>query len=132
MSVATSSGTTSAAHARCQGRREVARLVGVRQEDALRLFGVDYLSEREDEAVRGVVLQRRVDAGVSMLESFFASITIAEVIGDPDASKPLCEVAAGVTGSSASTPATGTPLPRRRCTIRKRRSKVSERWACRM
>jgi Rrf2 family nitric oxide-sensitive transcriptional repressor len=45
-------------------------------------------------------LHRRVDAGLSLLESFFACSTIAEVIGDLDASKPLCEVAARVTGPS--------------------------------
>jgi Rrf2 family nitric oxide-sensitive transcriptional repressor len=47
-------------------------------------------------------LHGRIDAGLSMLETLFACSTIAEVIGDPDAGKSLCEVAAGVTGSLTS------------------------------
>ena len=53
-------GDERALHARGQRRREVARLVGVRQEHALGLLGRDQLREREHEAVGGVVLQRGI------------------------------------------------------------------------
>jgi len=44
----------------------------------------------------------RIDAGLSMLETVFACSMFADVIGDPGAGKPLCEVAAGVTCSLTS------------------------------
>jgi Rrf2 family transcriptional regulator, nitric oxide-sensitive transcriptional repressor len=36
-------------------------------------------------------LHRRLDAGLSMIETLLACSTIAEVIDDPDAGVPLCE-----------------------------------------
>lgn len=43
-------------------------------------------------------LHVRIDAGISMLETLFACSTLADVIGDPNSGKPLCDVVSGVTG----------------------------------
>lgn len=48
--------------------------------------------------VRLCSLHRRLDNAYALIEESFRSTTLAEVLGEPDKSRPLCEVGGKMTG----------------------------------